>query len=123
MSTEKIEDAIISAARARGFQINSAVMQTVAIDLAGSSLDGTMITIPNKGTLSIRDYVADLHARAPSGFSKVQQPDRPDSERTIGEMRRKRPLDAAWQARRARASGITRAMMDEIAARREAKGK
>lgn len=48
MSTE-IEDAVISAARATGFQINSAVMQTVAIDLAGSSLDGAMITIPNKG--------------------------------------------------------------------------
>lgn len=116
MSTE-IEDAIVAAARARGFQINSAVMQTVAIDLAGSSLDGAMIAIPNKGTLSIKDYLADLQARAPSGFSKVQ-PDKPDSERTLGEMRRRRPLDAAWQARRASATGLTKAFMDEISRNR-----
>lgn len=112
-----IEDAIISAARGTGFQINSAVMQTVAIDLAGSSLDGAMITIPNKGTLSIKDYLADLYSRAPSGFSKVQ-PNKPDSERTLGEMHRKRPLDAAWHARRARATGLTKAFMDEISRNR-----
>lgn len=113
MSTE-IEDAIVSAARAVGFAINSTIMTTVAIDLAGSTLENGLIMVPGKGALTVQDYLKDLHARAPSGFSKVQQPDKPDSERTIGEMRRKRPLDAEWHARRAKATGITRTMMDEI---------
>lgn len=122
MSTE-IEDAIVAAARAVGFAINSAIMTTVAIDLAGSTLENGLIMVPGKGALKVQDYLKDLHARAPSGFSKVQQqPGKPDSERTIGEMRRKRPLDAAWHARRAGATGITRTMMDEIAAHREGKG-
>jgi hypothetical protein len=121
MSIE-IEDAIVAAARSIGFAINSATMTTVAIDLAGSTIENGLIMIPGKGGLKVQDYLKDLHARAPSGFSKVQQPDKADSERTIGEMRRKRPLDAAWHSRRARATGITRTMMDEIAARREGKG-
>jgi hypothetical protein len=121
MSTE-IEDAIVAAARSVGFAINSATMSTVAIDLAGSTMKDGLIMIPGKGGLKVQDYLKDLRARAPSGFSKVQQPDKPDSERTIGEMRRKRPLDAAWHARRASATGITKSMMDEIATRREGKG-
>ncbi|WP_461324055.1 hypothetical protein [Bradyrhizobium diazoefficiens] len=116
MST--IEDAVISAARAKGFGINSAVMQTVAIDLAGSSLDGAMITIPNKGTLSVADYLRDLHSRAPSGFSKLQQPDEPEDERTVSQLRRKRPLSTEWHNRRAKATGLTAQFMDEIASRR-----
>lgn len=118
MSAE-IEDAVISAARARGFQINSAVMQTVAIDLAGSSLDGAMIRIPNKGTLSIKDYLADLHTRAPSGFSRLQHPDKPDDERTVSQMRRRRPTITADDINRY--SGTTRAHMTELAASRSAK--
>ncbi|MGY4234957.1 hypothetical protein ACVIIW_003904 [Bradyrhizobium sp. USDA 4449] len=121
MSNE-IEDAIVAAARAVGFAINSATMTTVAIDLAGSKIEHGLIMVPGKGGLKVGDYLKDLYARAPSGFSKVQQPDKPDSERTIGEMRRRRPLDAAWHARRARATGITKAMMDEVAALREGKG-
>lgn len=119
MSTE-IEDAIVAAARAVGFAINSAIMTTVAIDLAGSTLENGLIMIPGKGALKVQDYLKDLHSRAPSGFSKVQQPDKPDAERTIGEMRRKRPLDAAWHARRASATGITRTMMNEIETSRRA---
>lgn len=122
MTTDAIEDAIVSAARAEGYSINSATMTTVAIDLAGSTLVSDMIEVPGKGTLSVQDYLYDLHSRAPSGFSRLQQPDRPDAERTISELRRKRPLDAAWQARRASATGVTKTMMDEIATRREGKG-
>jgi hypothetical protein len=112
--TSPIEDAIASAAHARGFAINPATMATVAIDLAGSVLDGAMILIPGKGTLAVADYLRDLQSRAPSGFSRLQQPDRPDAERTVSELRRKRPLDGAWHARRAKATGMTRAMMDQI---------
>ena len=114
----EIEDAIVATARSLGFAINSATMTTVAIDLAGSTLANGLIVIPGKGGLKVQDYLKDLHARAPSGFSKVQQPDKPDSERTIGQMRRKRPLDAAWHARRASATGITKTFMDEIARNR-----
>ncbi|MGY2939597.1 hypothetical protein ACVWZ6_009199 [Bradyrhizobium sp. GM6.1] len=89
MSTEKIEDAVISAARAKGFQINSAVMQTVAIDLAGSSLNGGMILILGRGTLSISDYLRDLHNRAPSGFAELSQADKADDELTVSQMRQK----------------------------------
>ncbi|MCK1410192.1 hypothetical protein [Bradyrhizobium sp. 76] len=117
--TNAIEDAVVSAAHANGFQINSATMSVVAIDLAGSSLDGAMITIPNKGTLSIRDYLADLHARAPSGFSRLQQPDQPDDERTVSQMRRRRPAITANDIDRY--SGITRDFMAELAASRSAK--
>ncbi|MHC2663271.1 hypothetical protein ACMA5K_40325 [Bradyrhizobium diazoefficiens] len=117
MTTDAIEDAVVSAACARGYTINSATMATVAIDLAGSKLDGDLITIPGKGSLSVLDYLRDLHDRAPSGFSRLQQ-DKPDEERTITEMRRKRPLDAAWHARHARATGITKTMMNEIARNR-----
>jgi hypothetical protein len=120
--TDAIEDAIVSAAHARGFSINSAVMATVAIDLAGSTLAGALIMIPGKGSLSIQDYLKDLHDRAPSGFSRLQQPDKSDDERTVAQLRRKRPLDDVWHARRAKASGITKIMMDEIATRREGKG-
>lgn len=116
--TDAIEDAIVSAARARGYAINSATMTTVAIDLAGSTLAGDLINVPDKGSLSVQDYLRDLHDRAPSGFSRIQQPDKPDAERTITEMRRKRPLDAAWHARHAKATGITKSMMSEIAASR-----
>ncbi|MFK4537302.1 hypothetical protein ABIF96_003094 [Bradyrhizobium ottawaense] len=116
--TDQIEDAIISAARARGYSINSTTMATVAIDLAGSKFAGDLITIPGKGSLSVQDYLRDLHDRAPSGFSRLQQPDKPNAERTITEMRRKRPLDAAWHARHAKATGITKSMMSEIAASR-----
>lgn len=118
MTADPIEDAVVSAACARGYTINSATMATVAIDLAGSKLDGDLITIPGKGSLSVTDYLRDLHDRAPSGFSRLQQPDKPDAERTITEMRRKRPLDAAWHARHAVATGITKTMMDEIARNR-----
>lgn len=112
--TDQIEDAIVSAAHARGYALNSTTMATVAIDLAGSTLAGDMIQLPGRGTLSVQDYLRDLHDRAPSGFSRLQQPDKPDAERTITEMRRKRSLDAAWHARHARATGITKTMMDEI---------
>ncbi|MBR1030293.1 hypothetical protein [Bradyrhizobium liaoningense] len=112
--TDQIEDAIVSAAHARGYALNSTTMAIVAIDLAGSTLAGDMIQLPGRGTLSVQDYLRDLHDRAPSGFSQLQQPDKPDAERTITEMRRKRPLDAAWHARHARATGITKTMMDEI---------
>lgn len=117
MSTE-IEDAIVAAARAVGFAINSAIMTTVAIDLAGSTLENGLIMVPGKGSLSVHDYLRDLHDRAPSGFSRLQQADKSDAERTITEMRRKRPLDAAWHARHARATGITKTMMDDIARKR-----
>lgn len=114
MTSEAIEDAVVSAARAKGYGINSTVMATVAIDLAGSSLAGDLITIPGKGSVSVQDYLRDLHDRAPSGFSRLQQ-DKPDEERTITEMRRKRTLDdAAWHARRAKVTGTTAAYMDEI---------
>lgn len=115
--TDEIEDAIVSAAHARGYALNSTTMATVAIDLAGSTLAGDMIQLPGKGTLSVQDYLRDLHDRAPSCFSRLQQ-DKPDEERTITEMRRKRPLDAAWHARHARATGITKTMMNEIARNR-----
>ncbi|QPF85512.1 hypothetical protein IC762_04040 [Bradyrhizobium genosp. L] len=111
MTTDPIEDAVVSAARAKGYVLNSTIMATVAIDLAGSKLDGDLIAIPGKGALSVQDYLRDLHDRAPSGFSRLQQP---DAERTIAEMRGKRPLDAAWHARHAKATGITKTMMDEI---------
>lgn len=117
MSTE-IEDAIVAAARSVGFAINSATMTTVAIDLAGSKMKDGLIMIPGKGGLKVEDYLRDLRARAPSGFSKVQQAQKPDFERTVSEMRRKRPLDAAWHERRTEAVGITRTMMDEIARNR-----
>lgn len=116
--TNAIEDAVVSAAHANGFQINSATMSVVAIDLAGSSLDGAMITIPNKGTLSIRDYLADLHARAPSGFSRLQQADKPDDERTVSQTRRRRPTITADDI--ARYTGVTRTHMTELAASRSA---
>lgn len=115
--TDAIEDAVVSAARAKGYALNSAVMAAVAIDLAGSSIVGNLIAIPGKGSLSVQDYLRDLHDRAPSGFSRLQQ-DKPDAERTITEMRRKRPLNADWHARHARANGITKTMMDEIARNR-----
>ena len=122
MTIDLIEDAIVSVARAKGYTLNSAIMKTVAIDLAGSTLDGDSLVLPGKSSLKIADYLRDLHDRAPNGFSKVQQPDKPDAERTVSELRRKRPLDAAWHARRASATGITKTMMDEIATRREGKG-
>lgn len=112
--TDAIEDTIVSAARAKGYSINSATMILAAIDLAGSTLVGNLITIPGKGSLSVADYIRDLHDRAPSGFSRLQQPDQPDANRTVTEMRRKRPLDAAWHARRAKMTGTTAAYMDEI---------
>lgn len=118
MTTDSIEDAVVSAARSKGYAINSTTMATVAIDLAGSKLDGELIAVPGKGSLSVQDYLRDLHDRAPSGFSRLQQPDKPDAERTVTEMRRKRPLDAAWHASHARATGITKTMMDEIARNR-----
>lgn len=118
MTTESIEDAVVSAARAKGYAINSTTMATVAIDLAGSTMTDGLITIPGKGALSVQDYLRDLHDRAPSGFSRLQQPDKPDQERTITEMRRIRPLDAAWHALHAKATGITKTMMDEVARNR-----
>lgn len=118
MTIDAIEDAIVSAARAKGYALNSAIMTTVAIDLAGSTLDGDSLVLPGKFSLKIADYLRDLHDRAPSGFSKVQQPDKPDDDRTISELRRKRPLDAAWHDRRAKATGITRSMMNDIAVTR-----
>ncbi|MGY4500544.1 hypothetical protein ACVWYH_004475 [Bradyrhizobium sp. GM24.11] len=118
MSTE-IEDAVVSAARAKGYAINSATMSVVAIDLAGSSIDGAMITVPHKGTLSVSDYLVDLHTRAPSGFSRLPQPDQPDEERTVSQMRRRRPAITANDI--SRYSGITRAHMTELAAARSAK--
>ncbi|MCK1489738.1 hypothetical protein IVB14_04705 [Bradyrhizobium sp. 180] len=118
MTTDAIEDAVVSAAHAKGYALNSTIMATVAIDLAGSKLDGDLIAIPGKGSLSVQHYLRDLHDRAPSGFSRLQQPDKPDAERTVTEMRRKRPLDAAWHSRRANVSGITAQHMDEIARNR-----
>lgn len=116
--TDAIEDAIVSAAHAKGFALNSAVMGVAAVDLAGSKMVGDLISIPNKGSISVENYLHDLHDRAPSGFSRLEQPDRPDDERTVSQLRRKRPLDAAWHARRASATGITRAHMNDIASRR-----
>lgn len=118
MTTDPIEDAVVSAARAKGYALNSTIMATVAIDLAGSKLEDDLIVVPGKGSLSVQDYLRDLHDRAPSGFSRLQQSDKPEAERTITEMRRKRPLDAAWHARYAKATGITKTMMNEIARNR-----
>lgn len=123
MTANAIEDAIVSAARARGYSINAATMATVAIDLAGSTLAGDMIEVPGKGSLAVQDYLRDLRHRAPSGFSRLQQPDKPDAERTVTELRRKRPLDAAWHDRRAKVSGVTAQHMDEIERQRAAQGK
>ncbi|MET4344711.1 hypothetical protein [Bradyrhizobium sp. RT9a] len=115
MTTDSIEDAVVSAARAKGYAINSTTMATVAIDLAGSTMTGGLITIPGKGSLSVQDYLRDLHDRAPSGFSRLHQPDKTEAERTVTELRRKRPLDAGWHERHSKATGITKTMMDEIA--------
>lgn len=112
--TDVIEDAIVSAALAKGYAINSAVMGVVAVDLAGATLAGDMINLPGKGALSIQSYLRDLQNRAPSGFSRRQHPGKPDSERTVSELRRKRPLDSAWHDRHAKATGITKVMMDQI---------
>lgn len=114
--TNSIEDAIISAARTKGFQINSAVCQTIAIDLAGSTLEGDLILIPSKGSLKVADYLRDLHHRTPSGFSRLQQPDKPDDERTVSQMRRRRPTITADDI--AKYTGVTRTHMTELAASR-----
>ncbi|MEY9594792.1 hypothetical protein ABIA06_007083 [Bradyrhizobium yuanmingense] len=114
----EIEEAILSAAHASGYTLNAATMMVVAIDLSGSTLAGGLISIPGKGSLKVEDYLKDLHDRAPSGFTQLQQPNKPNPERTVGEMRRKRPLDAAWHAHRARTTGITKTFMDEIARNR-----
>ncbi len=65
----RIEDAVYLCCTRQGLPDQTArVMQTVAIDLAGSTLDGTYrILIPGRGALSIADYLRDLHNRAPSG--------------------------------------------------------
>lgn len=117
MRTE-IEDAVISAAHATGYTVNAATMMTVAIDLSGSTLVGDLITIPNKGSLKVSDYLKDLHDRAPSGFSRLQQPDKPDDERTVSQMRRRRPAITADDI--ARYTGVTRTHMTELAASRSA---
>ncbi|MBC9877732.1 hypothetical protein G8O24_10310 [Bradyrhizobium sp. INPA01-394B] len=114
--SNQIEDAVISAARAKGFKINSAVCQTIAIDLAGSSLEGDTILIPSKGSLKVADYLRDLHDRAPSGFSRLQQPDKPDDERTVSQMRRRRPPITADDI--AKYTGVTRSHLVELAASR-----
>lgn len=114
--TDPIEDAVVSAACRKGFSINSATMALVAVDLAGSTLAGDLITIPGRGSLSVTDYLRDLHDRAPSGFSRLQQPDKSDAERTVSELRRRRGLPADWHERRAKVSGLSAQYMDEIAA-------
>ncbi|MET4359925.1 hypothetical protein ABIB06_000497 [Bradyrhizobium sp. LB8.2] len=117
--TNEIEDAIVAAARSKGYSINSTTMMTVACDLAGGTLNGDQITIRGKGTLAVRDYLRDLQDRAPSGFSRLQQPDKPADERTVSQMRRRRPAITANDINRY--TGVTRAHMTELAASRSAK--
>lgn len=118
MSNE-IEDAIVAAARSVGFAINSATMTTVAIDLAGSKFENGLIIIQGKGGLKVEDYLIDLHARAPSGFSRLQEPDKPDDERTVSQMRRRRPNISADDI--AKYTGVTRSHLIELAASGSAK--
>jgi hypothetical protein len=82
--TDAIEDAVVSAARAKGLSISSVAMTTVALDLAGSSIAGSLITIPGKGSLAVADYLNDLRTRVPEGFTSLDMPADKPTDRHVG---------------------------------------
>ena len=90
------------------------------MEFTGGDNDNSLIYAANSytgQTLAISDYLRDLQDRAPSGFSRLQQ-DKPDADKTVSQLRRKRPLGTEWHNRRAKATGLTAQFMDEIASRR-----
>lgn len=85
MTTDKIEDAIASAAIAQGLKASAEAMRQAAIDLAGSTMTpDQLISVPGKGTLAPRDYINSLRNLIPTAFSPAT--DKPASdERQTGE--------------------------------------
>jgi hypothetical protein len=128
--TNQIEDAIASAALKLDLKASAAVMKQVAVDLAGSTMTADhLISVPGKGSISPRDYVNSLRNLMPEGFAPIADKPATSDERRPGEtmtdhMRRlvaagrKRSFPSDWGQIRERATGLTRACMDEIEAKR-----
>lgn len=113
-----LESLILTEAHRQGCQPDQHAIRQAGVDLAGAVLTSQgLIHLPGLGAISVADFTRSLRARMPEAFSTIDD-GKPEAELTVSELRRKRPLDAEWQARRASATGITRAHMNEIASRR-----
>ncbi|MFB6418216.1 MULTISPECIES: hypothetical protein [Bradyrhizobium] len=117
-----LESLILTEANRQGCQPDQHAIRQAGVDLAGAILTSQgLIHLPGLGAISVADFTRSLRARMPKAFSTIDD-GKPEAALTVSELRRKRPLDAAWRARLASATGITKSMMDEIATRREGKG-
>jgi hypothetical protein len=125
-----LENLILTEARKQGVKPNADAVMKASIDLAGAVLasDG-LISLPGRGSISPADFTRSLRRAMPEGFTPVTDKPATSDERRSGEsmtdhMRRlvaagrKRSFPDFWEQLRARATGLTKACMDEIDAKR-----
>ncbi|WP_210242937.1 hypothetical protein [Nitrobacter winogradskyi] len=100
-------------------------MNQLAIDYAGSVLNGGFIVLPSHLSIALKDAVRDLAQRCPEVFADIEAtPNNASITQTIiseVRTRRKRSLPSDWSAVRERMTGITAEMMDQIAQTRQGK--
>jgi hypothetical protein len=121
-----IEDIFVAEARKQGVHPNSDAMRHVAIQLAGSTMAGSLIQIPGTGSISARDYVASIHRAMPEAFKSLHEIPvtsptgnmTTDMRREIDATRSSKVLPDDWDEVRKRMNGRTAEMMDAVAARK-----
>lgn len=107
--SDQLEDLFVAECRRQGHQPNDKIMRELAVILAGSTLNGqSLIVMPGKGSLSIRDLANSLRTAMPESFTAVsadQPKAKPPAGATLTECmrleieatRRRRPLPEDWR--------------------------
>lgn len=126
---QDIENAFVTECRKQGLHPNTATMNQLAIDYAGSVLNGGFIVLPSQHSIAMKDAVRDLAQRFPQIFNDIDPSKKDprkssgnltlDMQREIFETRRNRALPSDWTTVRDRVNGKTAEMMDAIAANRK----
>lgn len=124
-----LENLIVAEARKHGFAVTADAVMQSAIDLAGGTMTNEgLISLPGRGTISIRDYARALQASMPAAFRPLDA-DQPEAKpgslteamrQEVAASRRKTALPDDWNEVRARyeADTVTGRMMREREAAR-----
>lgn len=121
-----LEDAFVSEARRQGLTPTSATMTEMAIQFAGSKVNGDFVVTRDGYSVHIRDFVGSFCA-AYQSEARADPGDLPEGATLTERMRhevakhRSRTLPTDWQAKRSQVTGLTGQMMDQRAAERQRK--
>lgn len=126
--SQDLEELVAAEARRMGLKPLAGAVRRAGADLAGSQLTSEgLISMPNIGVISPRDFVNSLARAIPDQFEPIEKaaqrrPNETMTEhmrRQIQENRMPKPLPSDFEMIRNRSTGLTKLMMDQIAQQRQ----